>query len=180
MNPILIIAGTNRPSSNAAKLAAILKAAYDRHSVTTEVYSLAEMPASLFSPAAYATKPPEWVAVQDRVVRSAGLHVIVPEYNGSYPGVLKHFIDMLKFPESFERKPVAFVGEAAGQWGALRAVEQLEGVFGYRNAHRYPKRIFIPAVHTKFDAAGAFSDEAILKMLDEQCAGFARFCTSVK
>jgi NAD(P)H-dependent FMN reductase len=179
MNPILIIAGTNRPASNASKLAAIIKGFYDRQGVAAEVYSLAEMPASLFTPGAYASKPPEWVAVQERVVKSAGLHVVVPEYNGSYPGVLKYFIDMLKFPESFERKPVAFVGEAAGQWGALRAVEQLEGVFGYRNAHRYPRRIFIPAVHTKFDASGAFADEAILKMLDEQCAGFAAFCRAV-
>jgi len=58
------------------------------------------------------------------VLMAAGLHVVLPEYNGSYPGVLKYFIDMLKFPESFENKPAAFVGVANGQWGALRAVEQ--------------------------------------------------------
>ena len=55
---------------------------------------------------------------QQRVLDAAGLHIITPEYNGSFPGVLKYFIDMLKFPESFVEKPVAFTGEAAGLWGA--------------------------------------------------------------
>jgi chromate reductase, NAD(P)H dehydrogenase (quinone) len=32
---------------------------------------------------------------------------------------------MLKFPETFEKRPVCFVGVAAGIWGALRPVEQL-------------------------------------------------------
>ena len=29
---------------------------------------------------------------------------IVPEYNGSFPGVLKTFIDGLAFPDTFEQK----------------------------------------------------------------------------
>ncbi|HEV8608144.1 MAG TPA: NAD(P)H-dependent oxidoreductase, partial [Tepidisphaeraceae bacterium] len=108
-----------------------------------------------------------------------GLHVITPEYNGSFPGVLKYFIDMLKFPESFDRKPVAFVGEAAGVWGGLRAVEQLQMIFGYRNAHSYPDRVFIPAVKDKFDAAGNFTDTAINDRLRKQAIGFDCFIKSV-
>ena len=40
------------------------------------------------------------------VLQAEGLIVVTPEYNGSLPGVLKYFIDMLKFPESFEQRPV--------------------------------------------------------------------------
>ena len=69
--------------------------------------------------------------------------VVVPEYNGSFPGILKYFIDLLPFPESFDCRPVSYVGVSAGQWGALRAVEQLQLVFGYRNAYVHPPRTFL-------------------------------------
>jgi NAD(P)H-dependent FMN reductase len=104
---------------------------------------------------------------------------VIPEYNGSFPGVLKLFIDMLKFPESFEGKPVAYVGVASGQWGALRAVEQLQLIFGYRNAHSYPRRVFIAGVHDKFTAEGAFNDPELLRRLEEQAGGFRAFVGQV-
>ena len=93
----------------------------------------------------------------------------------SFPGVLKVFIDMLKFPESFEAKPVAFTGEASGLWGALRPVEQLQMIFAYRNAIVFPQRVFIPGVHNLFDQEGQFIDADLLQRLDGQAGGFAAF-----
>lgn len=173
--PILIIAGTNRPGANALKIATIVQTIYHRQGTPAELFSLSEMPQELFLPTAYATKPASWLATQQRIVNAAGLHVVSPEYNGSLPGVLKYFIDMLKFPESFEGKPVAFVGEAAGIWGALRPVEQLQAIFGYRNAMVYPERVFIPQVNTRLDAAGQLTDPSILERLESQARGFTEF-----
>jgi NAD(P)H-dependent FMN reductase len=174
--PIIVIAGTNRPGSNAKRIAELLVAHYQTAGADdVELYSLADMPKELFDPSSYAKKPPAWQAVQDRIVRSAGLHVVTPEYNGSFPGVLKYFIDMLKFPESFERKPVAFTGEAAGIWGGFRSVEQLQMIFGYRTAYMYPERVFIPGISQKFDATGGFTDEAINSRLAMQAQGFVEF-----
>ena len=113
--------------------------------------------------------------MQRRVLDAAGLHVVTPEYNGSFPGVLKYFIDLLKFPESFDRKPVAFVGVAAGTWGALRSVEQLQMIFGYRNAHVYPDRVFVPGVGGKLDPDGRLNDAALDERLARQAKGFAEF-----
>jgi len=136
---------------------------------------LSELPAEVFDPASYASKPPAMEVIQQRVLAASGLHVITPEYNGSFPGVLKYFIDMLKFPESFVHKPVAFTGEAAGMWGALRSVEQLSQIFAYRNAHIFPERVFIPAIRDKFDAAGNFIDKDIDQRLAAQAVGFAAY-----
>lgn len=173
--PILIISGTNRPDSNAMRLSTILAELYAKHSTPAEVFSLRELPPEAFAPESYASKPASVRAIQQRVLDAAGLHIVTPEYNGSFPGVLKYFIDLLKFPESFEHKPVAFVGEANGVWGGLRSVEQLQGVFAYRNAHQFPKRVFIPGVKTRFDADGRFHDAELLARLEDQCVGFARF-----
>lgn len=172
---ILIISGTNRPGANALKISQILKTHYASSKVEADIYSLSEMPVEIFDPSSYAKKPEKWLAVQQRVLEAHGLHVVTPEYNGSFPGVLKYFIDMLKFPESFEQKPVAFTGEAAGTWGALRAVEQLQHIFAYRNAHIYPDRVFIPGINGKLNDAGQITDPAIEDRLKAQATGFGRF-----
>jgi chromate reductase, NAD(P)H dehydrogenase (quinone) len=176
--PILIISGTNRPGSNAMRVARVLEAHYGAAGAAAEIYSLHDLPPEMFDPHAYATKPPGIVALQQRVLAARGLHVVTPEYNGSFPGVLKYFIDMLKFPESFDRKPVAFTGEAAGLWGGLRPVEQLQQVFSYRNAYIYPDRVFIPGVGQKIDADGNITDPSINDRLAKQAAGFAAFANA--
>jgi chromate reductase, NAD(P)H dehydrogenase (quinone) len=173
--PILIVSGTNRPHANALRVARVLAQNYQALGVPHEVFGLEELPREVFDGSAYATKPPAMVAIQHRVLDAAGLHIVSPEYNGSFPGVLKYFIDMLKFPESFEHKPVAFVGEASGMWGALRPVEQLQQIFSYRNAHILPDRVFIPNVAMKFDGAGKLTDAAIAERLAKQCERFAAF-----
>jgi len=173
--PILIVSGTNRPGSNALRVARAVEGYYRAAGAACDLFSLQDLPPEMFNPASYATKPPGIVELQRRVLDARGLHIVTPEYNGSFPGVLKYFIDMLKFPESFDRKPVAFVGEAAGIWGGLRPVEQLQQNFGYRNAHIYPDRVFIPAVGQKLDADGRITDPAIADRLAKQAAGFAAF-----
>ncbi len=177
---ILIISGTNRPGSNALRIAKLLESSYRKAGIACEIFLLESLPPETFHPSSYATKPQAVKEIQQRVLDACGLHVVVPEYNGSFPGVLKYFIDMLKFPESFEHKPVAFVGEAAGLWGGLRAVEQLQMIFGYRNAHPYPPRVFIPGVHGKLDASGQLTDADLARRLDEQCVGFAKFAEAIK
>src|SRR3954454_6766819 len=173
--PILILSGTNRTGSNTLKIAKLLERHYAAHGTITDFYGMEQMPPEVFMPEAYRTKPPAFVDVQNRVLGAAGLHIVTPEYNGSFPGVLKYFIDLLKFPESFERKPVCFVGVSNGQWGGLRPVEQLQMVFAYRNAYIFPERVFIPAVGQKFDPQGNLTDAALDERLNKQCKGFAEF-----
>ena len=168
----------NRPHSNALKVARIVERHYAGTGAHTEMFSLEDLPPETFHGTAYANKPPAMKELQQRVLAARGLHVVTPEYNGSFPGVLKMFIDMLKFPESFDRKPVAFVGESAGLWGGLRPVEQLQMIFSYRNAYAYPDRVFIPGINQKLDHDGRLTDPAIDERLAKQAAGFAAFASA--
>ncbi|MEM8874980.1 MAG: NAD(P)H-dependent oxidoreductase [Planctomycetota bacterium] len=177
--PILVIAGTNRPDANALKVARLVLAKYQSAGVPASLYSLSEMPAEIFNPSCYAKKPAGWSDTTDRVVNAAGLHVVTPEYNGSFPGVLKYFIDMLPFPEAFDDKPVTFTGEAAGDWGAFRSIEQLMGIFGYRNARIYATHVYIPGIMQAFAESGALKDEGTDGRLGKQCFGFAKFCKAL-
>ena len=172
---ITLIVGTNRPDSNTRKVARLLEEIYAILKVPLHVLDLAQMPPEIFSPSSYAEKPKSFQPFSDAVLKSAGLHVVTPEYNGSVPGVLKYFIDMLKFPESFEKRPVCFTGLGAGIWGALRPVEQLQAVFCYRNAYLFPERVFLPRINDLLDEAGRLKDPELHQRLQSQAEGFVDF-----
>lgn len=178
--PILVISGTNRPNSNTLCIARIVESHYMALGVPVDLLSLEDLPPEIFSPASYAAKPASFAPIQQRVLDAAGLHIVTPEYNGGFPGVLKYFIDMLKFPDSFQARPVAFTGLAAGAFGALRPIEQLQMIFAYRNAYLYPERVFISGVRDKLDTDGNLADAGIDQRLKAQAAGFTKFCALVR
>ncbi len=175
-----LIVGTNRPGSNTRKVAAQIEEVYREMKVPLKVLDLAQLPAEIFSPTSYAEKPKSFAPFAEAVLQASGLVVVTPEYNGSVPGVLKYFIDMLKFPESFEQRPVCFIGLAAGMWGALRPVEQLQAIFGYRNAYIFPERVFMPKVNDLLDANGRIKDAELLERLRTQQKGFVEFVRKLK
>jgi chromate reductase len=177
---IVIISGTNRPGSNTRKVTTCVEASYKALGVKTQVLDLVELPTEIFAPASYAEKPTGFKKFTDAILAADGIVIVTPEYNGGVPGVLKYFIDMLPFPESFEQRPVCFVGLAMGIWGALRPVEQLQAIFGYRNALIYPERVFMPGVGKLLDATGHFTNDDIPKRLDKQAVGFVDFVEKLR
>src|SRR5262245_60443351 len=177
---ITLIIGTNRPGSNTRKVARHVEEIYAGMKVPLHVLNLAEMPQEIFLPQSYAEKPKSFQPFAEAILKSYGLHVVTPEYNGGIPGVLKYFIDMLKFPESFIKRPVCFVGLSAGIWGALRPVEQLQAIFGYRNAFIYPERVFLPGINDLLDANGRLTDGELLERLKGQVTGFIEFVECLK
>jgi chromate reductase len=177
---ITLLIGTNRPASNSGKVARHIEEIYAEMKVPLRVLDLTQLPPEIFSPSSYAEKPKSFLPFTEGILQCSGLHVISPEYNGGIPGVLKYFIDMLKFPESFERKPVCFTGVAAGIWGALRPIEQLQAIFGYRNAFIYPERVFLPQVHSLLDEKGRLNNPELLERLRKQATGFVDFIEKLK
>src|SRR5437867_863850 len=159
---LTLIVGTNRPNSNTRKVAAQVEEVYRELKVPLAVLDLAKLPTEIFASSSYAQKPASFRRFAEQILAAPGLIVVTPEYNGGMPGVLKYFIDMLKFPESFEGRPVCFVGLGAGMWGALRPVEQLQLIFAYRYAYVYPERVFLPKINELLNNDGRLTDPEIL------------------
>lgn len=181
MKTFTLISGTNRPQSNTRTVAAHIADLYRAAGHTLHLLDLVDLPAELFTPGAYGAKPEGFKNdFIEPLLAAEGLHLVVPEYNGGFPGVLKYFIDMLPFPESFEARAVAFTGISAGASGALRPVEQLQMIFGYRNGYIYPRRVFIPSVHEVLDDSGKVVDEDLATRLQKQVDGFSEFVSRLK
>jgi len=177
---ITVISGTNRPRSNTIKIADLAAEGLREAGEDVELLDLAELPIELFDGASYGEKPAAFAPFQESVVATDGILTVIPEYNGACPGVMKYFVDMLRFPDSLYEKPAGFIGLSAGPWGAVRAVEQLEMVFQYRHAHLCGRRVFIPNVGKALDDVGRFTDEAMEKRFSEALTTFVDFCGRLK
>ena len=174
-----IISGTDRSGANALRISKYLKKRYeqfDELDLSAGIINLQNFPIKTVAGGKYGADTPESVqSFFQPLMLADGLVIVCPEYNGGYPGILKLFIDYLPFPESLDKKPIAFVGEANGAFGGMRAVEQLQQVVGYRNAHVFPERVFISRVNKNFDEKEGIKDVFQQKLLESQIKNFTQF-----
>ena len=176
---ITVISGTNRPESNTRKVAGLVLETLANNGGPAQLVDLAELPDDLFASSSYAVKPDGFAPHQEAILSTDGILTVVPEYNGSFPGVLKYFIDMLRFPDSLYEKPAAFIGISAGPWGEVRAVEHLEMVFQYRHAHLFGRRCFIPGIGQALGENGRLTDPKLEERLVTMVTSFAGFCRNL-
>src|SRR5258708_38191386 len=100
-----LLVGTNRPDSNTRKIARHIEEIYAQMKVPLHVIDLAKLPPEIYSPTSYGQKPDSFKPFSEAILKASGLVVVTPEYNGGMAGVLKYFIVMQKFPESFIQRP---------------------------------------------------------------------------
>lgn len=174
-----IISGTNRNNSKSLMVSKLIEEIYKQKGEEVNVIDLRDLPPAIFTPEAYSEKPTEFQPFVDKVVNAKGLIVVAAEYNGSAPGALKYFIDMLPYPDAFENVVVSFVGIAAGQWAGIRAVEHMQQVFGYRDAYLHPKRVFLPNSYGLLTSDEAFKETPEYTRLEAQADSFIEFCNQV-
>lgn len=175
-----IVSSTDRPNSNALRVSKYVKTLYLNEGADVEVISLEDFPLEEVVGGRYGKSLPNVEKFIKPILTADGLIFVIPEYNGSFPGILKLFVDHLPFPEAFEKMPMAFIGESAGAFGALRAVEQFQMVANYRNALQFPERVFISRVKTEFSIENGLSDPFKQKLLEYQIANFVKFVESMQ
>lgn len=113
------------------------------------------LPAAILPPGT--SDAPEVVSLGERLAAADAFVVITPEYNHSFPAVLKHGIDL--FRDEWRAKPVAFVSYG-GMGGGLRAVEQLRLVFAELHAVTMRDSVSFHGAWTRFDEDGNPVDAA--------------------
>lgn len=172
---IKIISGTDRPSSNAMRISRYVKKKYEAEGIDANIIDLQDFPLKDVIGGKYGEEIPSVSEFRKPVVEADGLVFVIPEYNGSFPGILKMFVDYLPFPRAFEKHPMAFIGEASGAFGGLRAVEQFQMIANYRNALQFPERVFISRVSSEFDEKEGLSDPFKEELLNSQVQNFIEF-----
>lgn len=170
-----IISGTNREGSNTLKLAEYYHRQLSEKGFDSEILSLCELPDDLIKSDLYGKRSEAFQSIQEKISASSKFIFVIPEYNGSFPGVLKTFIDACSFPESFFGKKAALVGLSSGKYGNIRGIDHFTGICHYINMHVLPLRIHIPNIRKEFDENGNLFNEDTMKFTNQQIERFIEF-----
>jgi NAD(P)H-dependent FMN reductase len=175
-----IISCTDSPNSQSLEIANYIKSLYEKEGVHPEVISLEDFPLKDVHGGKYGEEIASVIAFRKPIINAEALLFVIPEYNGSFPGILKMFIDYLPYPSALIKKPVAFVGTAGGAFGGLRPVEQFQMVTNYLDALQFSERIFISRAHKNFDPEKGILDEFQQQLLESQTKNFISFVEALR
>ncbi len=101
--------------------------------------------------------------------------IVMPEYNGSYPGILKLMIDNTDIRKAWWHKKVLLTGVSTGRAGNLRGMDHLTGSLLYLKMIVHPNRLPISVIDRLMDGNNHFSDAGTLKAIDVQLEEFLKF-----
>jgi len=172
---ITIIAATNRPNSNTLKVAKYYQKQLKEKGIDTNLFSLEHLPVDVLNTDMYGKRSEAFQEIQNMINQTEKFLFIMPEYNGSYPGVLKVLIDAANFPDSFYDKKAALVGISSGKYGNIRGVDHFTGVCHYIHLNILPLRLHIPNIKAELDAEGNFHQADTIKFTNEQIEKFINF-----
>ncbi|PZX59645.1 NAD(P)H-dependent FMN reductase [Algoriphagus ratkowskyi] len=134
---IKIIVGTNRKNSVSKTIAELYQRILNEKGVQSEILELENLPSDFIENALYENngKHDLYNEFHDQLVDGKKFVFIVPEYNGSFPGILKTFIDGMTYPNTFGNKKCALVGISSGIGGGGIAMSHLTDIFHYLGMH---------------------------------------------
>jgi len=165
---VTIVSSTNRPKSSTLKLAKYYQRELSKKGIIPHLLSLTELPANLIETDLYGKRSEEFKPIQEIVTQTEKFLFIIPEYNGSFPGVLKTFIDACSFPQSFYEKKTALVGLSSGKYGNIRGIDHFTGVCHYLHLHVMPLKIHISSINKEFDENDNLCKAETIHFVDEQ------------
>ncbi len=111
------------------------------------------------------TDSPEAERFAETIRNATGVVLATPEYHGSYSSVIKLVIENLGFPSGLAGKPVALLGVAAGQIGAIKALEHLRSVCSHIGSIVLPGPVSVAGVQDLFDEDGNCLDASVEKRI---------------
>jgi NAD(P)H-dependent FMN reductase len=158
---IPVILGTarqGRESEHAARL--VFEQTQKRAGVETQFIDIRTLPMRL-DDAGEQMKDPSFSAT---VNRCDALIIVTPEYNHSFPGLLKHALDMnLK---EYIHKAVGICGVSAGVFGGARVIEQLLPVMRELGLVTIFEDVNFGKIGMLFDERGKLLDDNFIRRID--------------
>lgn len=102
----------------------------------------------------------------------------VPEYNGSYPGIVKLLLDAMSvraYAESFGEKKACITGIASGRAGNLRGMDHLADVLSHLGMYVHPNKNPISSIFKLLNAEDGSIDLDVEKTLKKQVDQLLKF-----
>ncbi len=165
---LTIISGTNRQDNNTYKVALEYQRVLSEKGINAEILSLKHTNMM--------QRDENFIAAEEEFLIPANKFIIImPEYNGSYPGILKLMIDNSNVAKCWWNKKVLLTGVSTGRAGNLRGMEHLTGSLLHLKMQVHYNRLPLSVVDTLLDEKGKFINEFALNAIKMQLEEFLQF-----
>jgi chromate reductase, NAD(P)H dehydrogenase (quinone) len=167
MPRILAFASSTRRESFNKKLVAIAAQGAREAGAEVTLIDLKDFPLPLFDQDLEAEQgmPENGKKLKKLFIDHDGLLIASPEYNSSFPAVLKNAIDWVSRPAPGEPSLVAFRGKVAtlmsaspGALGGLRGLVHVRSILGNIGVIVLPDQIAVAKAHEAFQPDGSLVD----------------------
>ncbi|MBC7554610.1 MAG: NAD(P)H-dependent oxidoreductase [Taibaiella sp.] len=165
---ITIISGTNRPGSMSLKTAVIyynkLRAAGENVSVLSlEGKQVWERAASMVATEA------EFLIPAEKFI------FILPEYNASFPGIVKSMMDNSDIKKCWWYKKAMLVGISDGRAGNLRGIEHMTSILHYLKINVLYNKVLLSTIKDEISQEGVLLKPATEALIDQQIENLIKF-----
>lgn len=177
---ITLISGTNRALAKTDALTGYISNLLEDRGIPCQVLYLKDLKADFLNSIMYnsANQSDQLRELQDTYVRDATKFVVLsPEYNGSFPGILKLFIEAISVRDyalNFQEKKIALIGLSSGWAGNFRGMDHLAEIFAHQGGLCMPKKMAIPNIDKNFDGK-VFINANLEKRLVDFVQAFIEF-----
>jgi chromate reductase, NAD(P)H dehydrogenase (quinone) len=170
-NILVFVGGISKNSLNEKVFSAIKwKHSKDFHFEDFDIKSL-----PFFSQDLESDPPALVVELRKKIKNSDGVLFITPEYNRSFPGVLKNAIDWGSRPygqNSWDKKPAAVMGASVGSIGTFGAQHHLRQTLAYLNMNTMAQPEFYLNASKAFDQEGKLADTVVEDLIAKYMKSF--------
>lgn len=158
-----VISGTNRAGSHTEKVAKLYVDILKSKGVYAKLFSLKKV-----NPL---QRNDDVKKIEQDILNPTTKFIfIIPEYNGSYPGVLKTLIDNSDIRKAWHYKKALLTGVATGRAGNLRGMDHLADTLQYLKMTVHYNKLPISKIDQLLDEEGQLDKDtlrAINQQLDE-------------
>lgn len=159
---IPVILGTTRKGRMSAHAARFMLGQIERRDgIRTELIDVSELPMPV-DDAGEAIKDPLF---SEKMTMADALVIVTPEYNHSFPGMLKHILDSCL--KEYIHKAAGIVGVSAGPFGGVRVIQDLIPVIRELGLVNIFWDVNFGNVAKVFDESGNLLDQAFIARADK-------------
>ena len=165
---ITIISGTNRQDSKTLKIATHYYNLLKKQHIDVHMLSLLNLEVHFRSD--------ELKKIEEELlIPTEKFIIVIPEYNGSYPGIFKTMIDNTDIRKCWWYKKALLVGVADGRGGNLRGLDDLSNVLHYLRVNVFYNKLPISKINEELDADGLLQSDLLQTAIGQQVNGFLEF-----
>lgn len=174
MSKLTVVCGSNRKESNSLIISSYL---FDNKVIKGDEKSflnLYDVNSMISLDEMYFNSDESFEQLKKELIQESEKFIfVIPEYNGSFPGALKLFVDTVP-PAYWNGKKAGLVGLSSGMQGGALAMSQFTNVLNYLKCSVYYHKPKIPLIDSKIHNQ-TLTDTNEMEKIDSFLKGFLAF-----